>query len=265
MQNPKRKWKWIATYCRWMSLWIFLVIFGGIPLPGYAQQPPPGPEVMPGAAMPMPGPGPASTPVSPVLRLEDGRLKIGSVIVDKKKHEICFPCVINMDKGLLEYLLVGGQGKTHESLLRTEAQAFHLQIGLLLLGIEGPMSPPDQHGMPGNVAGDPLKISLGYDDKGKDRLVRPEDWMRCEDRPITTPLSWVFNGSFVYEGRFAAQLEQSLVAIFQDPVALINNTSKGAENDEIWFVNEKAVPPAGTPVTVHIGPASHTSRAKGGK
>lgn len=263
MQSLKRKWKHIGIPCRWMFLCLFMVLLGGIPLTGYAQQPAQPPQVMPGG--PVVGPAGHTVADSPVLRLEDGSLKIGSVIVEKKKGEICFPSVINMDKGLLEYLLVGQQGKTHESLLRTEAQAFHLQIGLLLLGIEGPMTPPDQRGMPGKITGDPVKISFSYKDKGKERMVHPEEWMRRADKTLATPLSWVFNGSFVYEGRFAAQLEQSLVAIFQDPVALINNISKGAENDEIWFVNEKAVPPAGTPVTVHIGPASHASRAKGGK
>jgi len=35
-------------------------------------------------------------------------------------------------------------------------------------------------------------------------------------------------------------------------VALINNPLPDGANDEIWFVNEKKVPPAGTEVVVII-------------
>jgi hypothetical protein len=47
-------------------------------------------------------------------------------------------------------------------------------------------------------------------------------------------------------------MEGSIIAIYHDPAALIDNASEGGESDKVWFVREGASPPVGTPVTVTI-------------
>ena len=49
-----------------------------------------------------------------------------------------------------------------------------------------------------------------------------------ENRDVPT-LHWVFTGSLVRNGRLAAQVTGSIVAIFHDPVALIDNASRGVK------------------------------------
>jgi hypothetical protein len=68
-------------------------------------------------------------------------------------------------------------------------------------------------------------------------------------------MTWVYTGSFSYQGRFVAQDSGSIAAIWHDPVALIDNASPGGESNRIWFVKEGTVPPVGTPVEVVIKPA----------
>lgn len=193
----------------------------------------------------------------PVERVSAGVFKIGDIMIKKKERTISFPAVVNMQGGLLEYLIVHTGGKTHESLLRTTVNPYHLQIAFLLLGFEGTDKPIAFQGSPETPRGEPLDITVEYKiGKSGTNKVRPEEWMvkrlRDDKREKVTNLSWIFTGSIIGDGKFLAQQEGSIAAVFHDPVAMIDNASAGGESDEIWFVDEKSVPSIGTPVTVYI-------------
>ena len=82
----------------------------------------------------VPAPGQAEALVKPqVVKLDENRYLIGKVTLDKRTREIRIPARINMDKGLLEFLLVLDKGKVHESLLITDASPIHLNIAFMLL------------------------------------------------------------------------------------------------------------------------------------
>jgi hypothetical protein len=63
---------------------------------------------------------------------------------------------------------------------------------------------------------------------------------------------WIFNGSEVVQGVFRAAREGSIIAIIDDPDALINNPRPGRDDDELWRVNDRVVPPVGTAVRLTI-------------
>ena len=67
-----------------------------------------------------------------------------------------------------------------------------------------------------------------------------------------TPGPWTYNGSRVEDGAFVADQELSIVAVITDPTALVNNPREGYDNDQIWQIQEKAVPPIDTPVEISI-------------
>src|SRR5687768_133237 len=73
---------------------------------------------------------------APIKDLGEGRLQIGSVTVDSKQKTLTFPALVNMTTGLVEYLVVTTGGKVHESLLRTDAEPFHIHTAMLLLGLK---------------------------------------------------------------------------------------------------------------------------------
>jgi len=166
-----------------------------------------------------------------------------------------------MDKGLLEYFIVRSSGKVHESVLRTAVDPYHLQIAFLLLGFEGTDRPLVSQGDPQKPRGEPVEIII-TSSRAKDPVksgqsfkVKAEEWVAKKvgnDFVDAGTMAWVFTGSKIYEGRFMAQVEGSIVAIYHDPVALIDNASAGGESDRIWFVKQGTVPPVGTPVTVII-------------
>ncbi|MFA7060976.1 MAG: YdjY domain-containing protein [Pedobacter sp.] len=194
--------------------------------------------------------------ISPPERIAPGQYRLGEISINKADKTISFPAIVNMDKGLLEYLLVRTGGKTHESLLRTSIEPYNLQVACLLLGMEGTNKPLAFQGSPDTPKGDPAEITLQFEGKdGKKLTVKPESWVSLvinEKKENVPPVHWVFSGSVVNNGYFAAQVSGSIIAVFHDPDAMIDNASPGGESDKIWFVNENTVPPVGTPVTITI-------------
>jgi hypothetical protein len=261
--------KTIKTIC-----FPLIVGFGMLVIAPYlfAQQPFPGRP----AGSPAPsgvGPGPASPPlpfpppiqpeqlpgrsVKPlaVEKISPDIFKMGEILIYKNTRSITFPANVNMDKGLLEYLLVRSSGKVHESLLRTGIDPYHLQIAFLLLGFEGTDRPLREQGDPEKPRGDPVEIIVEFNPRGQILQVKPEAWVTIKENNNhreTGAMDWVYTGSMVIDGRFLAQMGGSIVAIYHDPGALIDNATAGGESDKIWFVNEGSVPPVGTPVTVII-------------
>jgi hypothetical protein len=71
-----------------------------------------------------------------------------------------------------------------------------------------------------------------------------------------TSSPWTYNGSMVQDGVFLADQELSIVAVITDPTALVNNPRDGYDNDEIWQVQDKVVPPLDTPVEISIALAN---------
>ncbi|NOX98302.1 MAG: hypothetical protein GXP30_00950, partial [Verrucomicrobia bacterium] len=67
-----------------------------------------------------------------VKSLGDHRYQLGDIIFNGKTREIRFPATMNLEKGLLEYVLVTEEGKMHESLLGTKVRPAQLQIVLKL-------------------------------------------------------------------------------------------------------------------------------------
>ena len=189
----------------------------------------------------------------PITMITPGHFEIGGVQIKKQEGVVEFPALVNMDNGLLEYLIVGRAGKLHESLLRTDIEPYNLQIALLMLGLEGTSNPLVEQGDPGIPEGDPVIIRVEWGKGMKPQRSRIEEWvLNKENGNPLDPVEWIFTGSVVSNGVFMAQVEKSIVAVYHDPAAMIDNPMPEGVSDEIWFVNEKKVPEAGTPVTVII-------------
>jgi hypothetical protein len=196
-----------------------------------------------------------------IQMIAPGVFEIGGVRLSKREGRVEFEALVNMEKGLLEYLIVGETGKVHESLLRTKIEPFSLQIALLLIGLEGTTNPLVEQGDPRTPEGDPVTIWLKWIDRGKIIELPIEEWVATDENGTPAkPMDWVFTGSVVMSGIFMAQVEKSIVAIYHDPVAMIDHQSPEGASDENWFVNEKVTPPAGTEVTVTIKKGKKASR-----
>ena len=205
-------------------------------------------------------PAQMSSPLSPEAKsvkmpamnfVAPGVIEIGGCRVDKKNGRVEFPARVNMQEGLLEYLLVGDAGKLHESLLSSEISPYALQISLLLLGIEGSYNPLTEQGEARTPEGGRVNIKVCWQDGKRVKTVALEKWLKKNKSKLNN-IPWVFTGSMVIDGVFMAEVERSIIAIFHDPVAMIDHQLPEGADDQIWFVDSEQTPTRGTDVTVII-------------
>ena len=172
---------------------------------------------------------------------------------------------VNMQKGLVEVFACAPEGKTHESVVVLDCVPSGLHAGLLALGLES--GTPVEVGTDGEYklpTGDRVQVRVRWTGAdGKEHTVRAEDWVRNEKagRPMK-PGAWIFAGSFMQpvsdnpeESTYAANYVKSLVTTYHDASSILENPHSEGIDDTVYYVNEKAVPPAGTPVTVVFVPA----------
>ena len=180
--------------------------------------------------------------------------RIGKVKADLKAKTVTCTGTVNMHKGLIEYLAVAPEGKRHESLLTLDLRPLHLQVGLILLGLE-PKGGLRYQGDKQIPKGSPVDVYVSWQRGGRTVKVAATDlvWDTLKKRPMERN-AWVFSGSGVSDKGFLADLELSLIATFRDPAAIVNNALPSGADDTVYKVNERIVPPLDTPVTVMLTP-----------
>jgi hypothetical protein len=202
---------------------------------------------------------------TPLRMVEPGIFEIGKVRLDQRRRCITFPAMLDRDKGPMEYFLVTTYGKTHESILKTQAEPYHIHLAMLLLGAAGPGNAAfpgsPTNGVPGPVVhpstntipGDKVAISVKWLPPGGEVERSAEELIYKRDtKAVKEHGSWVYNGSLIMRNKFLAQMDGSIISLVTDPVALINNTGPGHDNDLIWEPNSGNLPPPNVPVEVTI-------------
>ena len=159
---------------------------------------------------------------------EKDMIELGHLTVNKINKEIRIKVKLAIEEGILEYLLVGHQGKTYESVFKlVDNKPSELNFALLLIGckplnfeklmelISAKESSPD------NLKGHEqslLEIQIYQNGKKVplSRLVKNREGS-------TKPLLWVYTGGyFAGENQYAGDAELSLIGIWPDPSAVIN-------------------------------------------
>ena len=202
---------------------------------------------------------------TPVRMVEQGIFEIGQVRLDQRHRSITLPAVLNRTNGPMEYFLVTTYGKTHESILKTPAQPYHIHLAMLLLGAKGPGNAEfpgsPTNGIPGPVVhpskealpGNKVAIQVKWSAPGGDIRYSAEDLIYKHDaQSVMEQGHWVYNGSLIIRNNFLAQMDGSIISLVTDPVALINNIGPGHDNDMIWEPNGANLPPPNVPVEVRI-------------
>ena len=239
-----------------LLLLTILVLAGGVGLWRWMASPKPIPSTAPKPEQPLAGgeltssgkftPTAAAKPTGPASAEELQRaaqdyiretgpdeLQIGAVTLHRRKRTISFPAKVAERERPLEYALVHETGKTHEALLSTGAAVQDVHLAALLLDAVGQAPQMEvtwrKHGGEAKV---PLHELIGMKEGQLDAI-------------------WLYNGSEFIHGGFAASREGSLVALMNDPSALINHPAGGAlMRDDVFFAQTTKLPPAGVTVTV---------------
>lgn len=182
---------------------------------------------------------------------------IGSVQLDAATKTVTATGWVNQASGIVELLACGERGKIHESVFVLSVNPLDLQAALLLAGLRGGEVMPGL-GL-GPARGSPVDMWVAWNDPadGTPRRARAETfvWDMTTDAPVEDG-PWVFTGSVVAGGRFQALAEESLVATFWDPFAIVNNPYAIGGNDDACYVNADLCPPVGTPISYSFTPAA---------
>jgi hypothetical protein len=188
--------------------------------------------------------------VAPIEPLGDNRYRIGTLMLDQRKREIRFPGAFVQREVPLEYLICAPGGKLYESLLRADVNPYNLQLALLLLGLE-PRNNLEIQGDAVQATGDPVTILVSWDSETGEVTRRAETllWQPANERSMEET-SWVFSGSEIIDGVFRALVDRSLVAVYNDPSAIINNPLPTGADDTSYVPNRDLVPPIGTQVEI---------------
>ena len=190
---------------------------------------------------------------APLKEIRPGLFELGQVRLDKAQRTVSFPASVNLGEGNIEYVVVTATGKTHESLLRTSAEPYHIQLAFLLLGAKGAGTNALPEDPTRSLPGDRTEIELRWISNGMTNLSRAEDFVH--DRKANGPArrgDWIYTGSRLREDGFAAQLDGSIVSLITDADALINSPRPGREDDDNWLVRTNSLPPLHAPVEVTI-------------
>lgn len=178
--------------------------------------------------------------------------RIGIVHCDRMARTLTIPAEVNARDGLIEYALVTRKGKIHESLFSTEADPLHVQMAALLLD----MSP-----QPGQPQAFDVMIEVEWATNGPPRKLPLEDLIAlAKETPqnasgdTLAPGPWKYTGSLIDANGFVAAREGSLIALIEDPAALIGNPRPGRVDDDLHVPNAAAMPGPGMPVSIRILP-----------
>jgi hypothetical protein len=220
-----------------------------------------------------------AAPAAPLVReVQPGHFEIGKVRLDKKARTVTLPAKLNMTNGALEYLLVRPEGSAHESLLVSSVEPSEVHLAMLLLGAKGAgiLAPAPTDAPPPQLnseylktapklQGDQIRLSVKWTKAGKPLSAPVDAWIRnsTTGKPAKEG-PWIYTGSMFSGEHFLAQSEGVFAAVVTNPSALINNPREGSNNDQVWEVNENAVPAVDTPVelVIHLDTPVERERAE---
>ncbi len=186
------------------------------------------------------------------------------IALDREAGLVSIGAEILVRDELLEYLLVGPRGQTHESLLVTTVRPSLLNAALLTLGVEpgtnARWSPPTDDGREQPVVaptGDGFELWLAWREDDEVYRYRVDDLVTNLSTGRNMPRHrWVFLGSrFASLGEgdeevFLADVEGNLVniAYFYEGNTLLTAALEACADQTIWVANAWLLPPRGSAV-----------------
>ncbi|MCF8345646.1 MAG: YdjY domain-containing protein [Bacteroidales bacterium] len=187
---------------------------------------------------------------SPLKKISENLYQIESITIDVEKTEISFPIEVNMREGVIEYMLCSTHGKLHESVLKTDIVPSHLNIALLLLGLEAGQN-IDYQRQDRLPQGDSLYIYIKWDQNNE--IIPIEKLGKVTGKKeIMQPAYWTFLGSKFENDVYMADVQKSIISTCHDPYAIIDLPLRTASEVYYYEVNSEELSDDKTKGTIFI-------------
>lgn len=174
---------------------------------------------------------PQMPPPPPVERLSDGMLRVGTIRVDMAKRELTVAGTIN-EVQVLEWVANTRNGaKAYESAMTVDTDAITFNTALLLIGLDKTRARvPEAHFDAKPPEGDRVEILVEWTRNGERTRVPIDRLLYDKETKQTMPSDgWVYTGSsFLFDGRFWAEADGTLIGFVHSPAPLIEQVGKGA-------------------------------------
>ncbi len=193
--------------------------------------------------------------VPKIVKVKEGVYTFGQITIDRKEEFLILPAISNQINGLVEYGIVHENGKIHESLFRTTVRPQNFHTSLLLLKAKPEKSffdnlwseKPELIDYSQNCFN--IEVSWEVNGTRKKSMIEKLSINQNRKSPVLKK-SFLFTGSRIVEGTFLAESTGSILAIYADDNAIINNSDFDSNNDDVWIANEKEMPPLETLVMI---------------
>lgn len=225
---------------------------------------------------------PPHVPTPAELELQ-ARLLEQSIQLDVARRYCAFPVEVAVRDDLLEYLLVGPAGASHESAFSTPVSPSVLNVALLALGVSPgknadwrakdplPTEEQIQSGVsPYEItlpSGDALYIYVGWRRGDETYFYRVEDLLRnLATGQAMSRAPWVYLGSQQVprtpksgpdDTVFAAEIYRNLINVsyFREGFTLLTGALPECVEQSIWMLNAWLVPDRGARLTMFLSRA----------
>jgi hypothetical protein len=187
--------------------------------------------------------------------------------IDRTEREVRIPAKLAMENGILEFLVVTEDGRTHEAVFTTKIKPSVLHLALLTVGLlpSGPIQPGTDWYAKALKGRARLGLDVEHESNGETvRYPVSELLKNRESRDGETPDTWVFAGSyFVPAGirrQYAGDRQDVIISIIPAPEAVVQFatplTNPYHEDPKDWEkefgleYSESLIGPVGTEVTL---------------
>ncbi|MEM7384572.1 MAG: YdjY domain-containing protein [Verrucomicrobiota bacterium] len=221
---------------------------------------------------------PRSSVPNRVIRIDEGHFQVGNILLQKKTREISFDARVNQTAGAIEFLLVHGKGKIHESVFACDISPTDLNIAFKLLGY--PSSPelfeirtPDFKPtgsfpkVPNDVSSRArIGIKVTWREDAEEKTVDANELVtNSRTGGVVPPGPWLYTGSLITKSGFRAETTGDIIAIYTTASAMVNYPGQSRIHDDIWSVTPDRLPARDTPVRITIGPFARPALPEEGK
>lgn len=191
---------------------------------------------------------------SGIERIDEDRVRVGAIVVNKKKRRFSIDGKVIRHEAPLEFLIIAKDGqKAYESLIEVEASAFHFRLACLLIGLDDANARvPRYHFDPEPAVGDPVALWVTWEQDGKTRRVRADQLLSDAGKPVPSS-AWVFTGSSKMDDtRYFADMDGTLVGVVHDPASVIEHVKGLGLGSYGDVAASDTAPPIGTPVNLIV-------------
>jgi hypothetical protein len=190
--------------------------------------------------------------------------------VQGTRRRVLVSASVCLREGALEQLMCRKNTKEHEAVLTADIDARKLHEALILAGAtEG--SPVRFRPRYRPATGSTIKISLAYEEKGQQKTVRAQEWIKNLKSGKTLDSDWVFAGSQLVDNpldpgkpKLYLANDGDVICVSNFETALLDLPIESSKDDadRAYVAFTERIPPLETKVTVILEPVPDAKKGK---